>query len=127
MENTLKKFFKRKNAQQLRGRVQTGAVIVISIVVLFQIFATLVPEAQSAGDQFSDATKCGEAACFFNSTSAVSCLINSSAEGAGITCPNAVETVPLASVFGGSGVIILLLMVALFLGIIALVMPSRRR
>ena len=127
MENkTLNKFLKSKNAQQLSRRLQTVTVVIISVIVLFQIFASLVPEAQSAGDEFSDASKCGDVGCFFNTTSAISCLENSSVEGQGVTCPVAVETIPLAGLFGGTGVIILLLMVALFLGVLALIVPRGR-
>jgi len=111
---------------QIREKINTVITIIISVVVLFAIFAGLVPEAQTAGDEFSDETKCGEAGCFFNSTLSPTCVINSSQTGTG-ACTNAVETIPIASVFGSQGIIILLLMVFLFIGIIRIVMPKSRK
>ncbi len=121
----LKSFLKGKKAQ-IGRKIETVIIVIISVVVLFQIFASLVPEAQSAGEEFSDETKCAEAACFFNSTLAPSCVINSSQEGTA-ACTNKVQIVPLASLFGSSGVIILLLIIVLFIGTIKLVMPKTKK
>ncbi len=96
--------------------------IIITIIVLFSIFSSLIPEAQNAGDEFSDATRCGDAGGFFNTTQ-TACLTNSSPEGLG----QSFSAIPVASLFSGTGIVILLLMVFLFIGIIRLVMPSRRK
>ncbi len=76
---------------QISARV-TGAVeAIILIVVLFLLFADLVPEAQSAGNELN-------------------------ASG-----------VPLGSLFTGSGVVILLVMVGLLLTVLRVVLPSSRK
>ncbi len=74
------------------GRNVTAAVeAIILIVVLFLLFADLVPEAQAAGN-----------------------TLNSSG-------------VPLGSLFTGTGVVILLVMVGLLLTVLRVVMPGSRR
>lgn len=86
----MKEFVKNKKAQ-IASKV-TGAVeAIILIVVLFLLFADLVPEAQTAGDSLN-------------------------ASG-----------VPLGTLFTGSGVVILLVMVGLLLTVLTIVLPSRRR
>lgn len=120
------KIIKGKKGQKLSKGINIALTIIISVIVLFQIFTSLTPEAQDAGNRFSDETKCGEAGCFFNSTSPVNCLINSSTEGQGISCPNDVAIVPLASLFGSSGLIILLLVLFLFIMVFKIVIPKRR-
>ncbi len=76
---------------QIAGRV-TGAVeAIVLVVVLFLLFAQLVPEAQAAGN-----------------------TLNASG-------------VPLGSLFSGTGVMILLIMVGLLLTVLKVVMPSSRK
>ncbi len=86
----MKEFLKNKRGQ-ISARV-TGAVeAIILIVVLFLLFADLVPEAQSAGNELN-------------------------ASG-----------VPLGTLFTGSGVVILLIMVGLLLTVLKVVMPGSRK
>ena len=74
------------------GSKVTGAVeAIVLVVVLFLLFAQLVPEAQSAGN-----------------------TLNASG-------------VPLGSLFTGTGVMILLIMVGLLLTVLKVVMPSSRK
>ena len=83
------KFFKNKKAQ-ISSRVTSAVEAIILIVVLFLLFADLVPEAQSAGNSLN-------------------------ASG-----------VPLGTLFTGSGVVILLVMVGLLLTVLSVVLPRRR-
>lgn len=83
------KFFKGKKAQ-ISSRVTSAVEAIILIVVLFLLFADLVPEAQSAGNSLN-------------------------ASG-----------VPLGTLFTGSGVVILLVMVGLLLTVLSVVLPRRR-
>ena len=76
---------------QIATRV-TGAVeAIVLVVVLFLLFAQLVPEAQTAGN-----------------------TLNASG-------------VPLGSLFTGTGVMILLIMVGLLLTVLKVVMPGSRK
>lgn len=85
----------------------------IGLVVLLAIVAELAPEAREAGDELNDSNICNNNGCFYNSSTSV-CQVNSS-NTAG--CENA-NSVPLGSLFGGSGVVMVLIMAAVFIGII---------
>lgn len=115
-------FIKNKKAQQFRQRINVIVGIIITIVVLFSLFQTLVPEAQSAGNQLSDATRCSDAGGFLNATQAL-CLNGSNQEDTTVV---AFSAIPIASIFSGTGVVILLLMVFLLLLILGMVLPRRR-
>lgn len=126
MENKYKKLLTDCKGQ-INQRIIAVAVIIISIIVIFNIASSLVPEAQSAGDRFSDATKCAEASCFSNVTLSPSCVINSSIEGSAIACPNDIQNIPVASIFGSQGVIILLMMIFIFIIVFRIVIPGRKK
>ncbi len=76
---------------QISARVTSAVEAIILIVVLFLLFADLVPEVQSAGDSLN-------------------------ASG-----------VPLGSLFSGTGVVIVLIMVGLLLTVLKVVMPGSRK
>lgn len=114
----LRKLFNTKKGQ-IGKKIDSVVVVIITVVVLFLVFAGIVPEAQTAGASLGDAQICSESGGFFN-TSQTACLTNSST-----TAQNfAFQAIPLSGLFSSSGVVILLLMVALFLGVLKLVMPK---
>ena len=76
---------------QISGKVTEAVTAIILVVVLFLMFAELVPEAQTAGN-----------------------TLNASG-------------VPLGSLFTGSGVMILLIMVGLLLTILKVVLPGSKK
>ena len=85
----MQRFIRKKG--QIANRV-TGAVeAIVLVVVLFLLFAQLVPEAQTAGN-----------------------TLNASG-------------VPLGSLFSGTGVMILLIMVGLLLTVLKVVLPGSRK
>ena len=119
-----------KKAQTQIGKtVEKGAIVVILVVVLFLIFAALVPEAQVAGDSLNISNRCASVGCFFNETdnglTSLNCRENSSNTSFG--CPNSIGTsgIPLSGLFGGSGIVFLLIMVGLLLIILKAVMPKK--
>lgn len=76
---------------QIASKVTESITAIILVVVLFLMFAQLVPEAQTAGN-----------------------TLNASG-------------VPLGSLFTGSGVMILLIMVGLLLTVLKAVLPSSKK
>ena len=118
--------FKKKGQVNLSKTVTTVLIIIITIIILFGVFNALVPEVQTSGDRFSDATKCGEAGCFSNASLTPACVINSSLEGQG-ACENPIVTIPLGSIFGSSGVVVILVMVFLLIIVLGVVLPRRRK
>jgi len=77
-----------KRGKLSTGMLNTAILGIVLVVVLFQLYATLVPEAQSAGD-----------------------TLNSSG-------------VPFGSLFGGSGVVFIIIMVSLLIVIVKSFLPS---
>ncbi len=116
---------------QIGKKIEVVVIVIITIVVLFQIFAGIVPEAQSAGDTMSDDTICQNTGCVVNSSLTPTCQTNRSQQGFGLNssvgCTAPLQNIPLASLFGSSGIVILLLMVALFLGALKIVMPKSKK
>ncbi len=117
---------------QFDKKVTVVVTVIISIVVLFQIFASLVPEAQTAGDSLNVSNRCIDSGCFYNTTTATQsgftgdCSINTSGERTG--CTNQLgQGIPLSGIFGSRGIVIVLLMVALFLGALKIVMPKSKK
>lgn len=124
MENTMLDLIKDKKGQiNIGTKLTTIVVLIITVIVLFQVFASLVPEAQSAGAELSDSTRCGDAGGFFNSSQSL-CLNGTNPAD---TAQVGFDAIPISSIFSSSGVIILLLMVSLFIGVMSLVLPKSRK
>ncbi len=117
---------------QINKKIEVVVIIIISIVVLFQIFAGIVPEAQSAGDTMNSSNRCEAVGCFFNTTTAEEsgfegdCGNNASSARIGCSDPLG-DGIPLSALFSSSGILILLLMVALFLGALRIVLPKSKK
>lgn len=100
---------KLKNKAQLKSNIlQTAILGLVLLVVLFQLYSELVPEAQGAGNTLGDAARCSEAGGFFN-TSQSACLTNSSPEG----LTQSFDAIPLAGLLSGTGVVFVIIMAAL--------------
>ncbi len=122
-----------KKAQvNLNKTIQGGAIIVITVVVLLSIFSSLVPEVQTAGDSLNVSNRCAAVGCFFNETDnantsvAADCRTNSSITGQACSDPLG-QGIPLSGLFSSSGIIVLLLMVALVFIIISTVLPKKSK
>ena len=107
---------------EIGKKIDSVVVVIITVVVLFLVFAGIVPEAQSAGATLGDAQTCSNSGGFFN-TSQSACLNGTGVADTGVV---AFDSIPLSGLFSSSGIIILLLMVTLFLGVLKLVTPSRK-
>lgn len=112
----------RKGEVKFNKTINTGLVIVISIVILMSLWNALIPEAQEAGDTLNDSNRCDAVGCHWNESrellGGLACALNSSPEGNATVCQEIGQSIPLSSLFGGQGIIITLLMVvALFVGI----------
>ena len=96
--------------------INTAIIAIIVIVVMFKLYAALVPEAQGAGDELTDAGRCASAGGFWN-VSVCHEVGNSSA-------PVDYTAVPLGGLFSGSGIVFVILMAALMIVIVRSVMPK---
>ena len=91
---------------------------ILIIVVLFNIYAAIVPEAQTAGTDLTDAGICVDVGCFWNETHGAlftgntSCQVSSELKNE--TCSSD-YTIPLGNLFNSSGIVFLVIMVALLI------------
>ena len=88
---------------------QKSILVLVTIVLIFAIYSAVVPEAQSSGDLLGDATTCGH---YWNSTSEV-CQLNSTDATA-----QDYNSIPLNSLFSSSGLVFVIVMVALLIMIV---------
>lgn len=71
------------------GTLRTAIIAIVMLVVLFKLYAVLVPEAQAAGNELNN------------------------------------SGVPLGSLFTGSGVVFVIIMVALIIVVISAFLPKK--
>ena len=121
-----------KKAQALNKNIEAGAILIITVIVLFLLFAALVPEAQTAGDSLNlnISDRCNDVGCFYNATdnvnTTVDCKIDLTVNAT--ACTNALASViPLSSLFGSGGIVFLLVMVFLLLMILRTVLPKSKK
>ena len=108
------KLLKDKRGKISSALINQAILGIIIIVILFQAYAALVPEAQSAGDMMNDSNRCIDVGCFYNGTSSTCFgLANES-----ILCPTNANTIPLGGIFSGSGVVFIIIMAALVIVVI---------
>ena len=122
----------KKGQTGLNKKIEAGAIIIIIVVVLFQIYASLVPEVQTAGDSMNDSNRCNAVGCFFNTSAGATsnlqgCRANSSVEANKTACSNSAQTIPLSGLFKGTGIVVLLLMVGLLLIILRTILPKGKK
>lgn len=110
--------FKRGDLTEKTIGIAVTAIVLL--VVLFQLYATLVPEAQAAGNSLGDAASCGNAGGFFN-TSQTACLTNSSPTGTTISF----STIPLSGLFSGTGVVFVIILAALIVLVVRSFLTSK--
>ena len=96
---------------QMGQKINKILIIILTVVILFQVFASLVPEAQSAGTQFGDVQTCSDAGGSFNTTQGL-CLNGTTPADVTLVAFN---SIPVNSLFSSNGVVILLLMVGLLI------------
>lgn len=116
-----KSLVKQKKAQ-IGNKIATVVTVIITVVILFSLFADLVPEVQTAGTEFQDSDVCGEAGGFFNSSQGL-CLNGTTP---GDTAQVSFSAIPLGGLFSSTGVVIILLMIFLLLLVLKIVLPSRK-
>lgn len=105
------------------GVLNTAILSIVLLVVLFQIYANLVPTAGAAGDSLGNAATCSSAGGFFNSTQQL-CL-----NGTGIadTAQVSFQSIPLSGLFSATGIVFLIIMAALILLVVRNFLPGSKK
>ena len=121
-----------KKAQTLGKKIEAGAIIIIIVVVLFLIYAEMVPEAQTAGDKLNDSNRCEAVGCYYNTTTSAEsgltadCANNNSPSS--LQCANNLGSgIPLGGLFRASGIVFLIIMVGLLIIILKTVLPKGKK
>jgi len=108
---------------QITKSINKPIATIISILVIIVIFTNLLPSARTAGDDLTDANLCVGVGGIFNDTRDITCTNNNSDTGDGI----AFTSIPISGVFGGSGLVFVLLMVGLLLTMIILTISRTKK
>ena len=122
----LKNLIKATSAKLSTESINAAILALILIVVIFKVYSTLVPEAQSAGDEMNVSNRCAAVGCNWNESAAVDCNINTSPEGNATSCATP-YVVPLSSLFSGQGIVFIIIMAALVVVIIRSIMPKGKK
>lgn len=107
-----------KNGKLTTATINTSIIAMVIIVVLFKLYAVLVPEAQTAGNELSDASFCGDAGGYYNTTTLV-CQTSA----VNVT-PVSYTGIPLSGLFSGSGLVFIIMMVGLLIIVVKNIISS---
>ncbi len=102
------KLLKSKSAKLNTGVLNTAILVIVLLVVLFQIYASVVPEAQSAGDSMNASNLCAKAGGVYgsNATTSVACFTDAT----NVTILAKGAAIPLGGLLGGGGVVFVIIM-----------------
>ena len=108
---------------QITQKIFLGIVISIIVVVVFlQVYESIVPTAQAAGDSLGDSDICSASGGFFNASQSL-CLNGTNPED---TARIAFEAIPLSGLFSGDGVVFIIIMAAALLVIVVGFLRGRK-
>lgn len=104
---------------KLNSAIMVGVAALITLVVVFNVYSELVPEAQEAADSMNVSQRCAAVGCTYNETDNLQttsdCRNNISAEA--VDCGSIYE-IPLSGLLSGSGMIFIIIMAALLIIIV---------
>lgn len=110
-----------KKGKLTRQTVISGMILLIITVILFSVYASLIPEAQSAGNELGDASRCATDGGYWNIT-LDGCYTNTSTTAVAYDYSG----VPLSSLFSGSGMVFLIIMAGLVMLIVTSIFPKKK-
>lgn len=104
----------------MNANVNKAVMIIVTVIVLFSIYASLTPEAMDAGDSFNDSNNCDNNGYYYNH-SALSCR---SAANSLTVIPG--QSIPLNSLFAGDGFAFILVMIGLLIITLSIVLHKKK-
>jgi len=116
------KLMKSKKGKLSTQMINTAILGIVILVVLFKLYAELVPEAGTQGDLMTDEGRCGTEGYVWNS-SAENCRL-SNVSGTVINA-NTYE-IPLAGLFSSSGLVFIIVMASLVVVVVKAFMPGSK-
>jgi len=116
------KLLKSKSGKLNSSMVNTVVLALVLIVVVFQVYAELIPTAQTAGNSLNASNRCVDVGCFYNNTNTPACQV---ADGNLNGCNAAANSLPLGALFSGTGVVFVIIMAALLIVVVKSVMKGK--
>jgi len=110
---------KNKKAKFSPGIITSAIIGIVILVVLFQFYAGAIPSAQTAGDSMSDTNRCASDGFFWNTTDS---YCQASAADTTLTEYN---SIPLNTLFSGTGIVFLIIMAALIILVVKSFMSGK--
>ena len=117
------KLMKSKKGKLSTQMINTAILGIVILVVLFKLYAELVPEAGTVGDEMSDASRCVSDGGGVWNSSDVNCRL-SNVSGTVINA-NTYE-IPLAGLFSSSGLVFIIVMASLVVVVVKAFMPGSK-
>ena len=113
------KLMKSKKGKISTQMVNTAILSIVILVVLFKVYAELVPEAQTAGNELNDTYRCETTAGGYWNGTTPGCQVNSTNSTAlGYTA------IPLGGLFSSSGLVFIVIMASLVVVVVKAFMPG---
>lgn len=108
--------------------INKAIIVILVITVLFTAYSEITPDIQEAGNSMNDSNLCADAGCAYNDSSVwlesgFACAVNSSPEGNATACDY--DPIPLSGLFGGRGVVLMIIMAALAIFIIRGILKNK--
>lgn len=100
-----------KRAVITSGILTTAVLGIVLLVVLLNVYSSIVPEAQASGDSLGNAAVCSDAGGFFNSTQGLCLNGTNPADTATVNF----AAIPLSGLFSGTGVVFVIIIAALII------------
>lgn len=99
--------------------ISSAFLLLIVVVILFQVYADVIPEAQAAGNSLNESIQCTSNRCFFNATgnttTGIRCFAVEGEENVGCATSSTHSAIPFAGLFSGTGIVFLIIMAALLI------------
>jgi len=114
------KLMKSKKGKLSSQMVNTAILGIVILVVLFKLYAELVPEAGTQGDLMTAEGRCGTEGYFWNSSAEDCRLSNVTGD---VVAPADYE-IPLGGLFSASGVLFIIIMASLVVVVVKAFMPG---
>jgi len=94
--------------------INQAILAMVMIVVLFKLYADLVPEAQTAGNEMNSSNLCVTQGFYWNTSDTPSACNTNATHSIAADF----DAIPLAGIFSGSGVVFIVIMAALIIVVV---------
>lgn len=105
-----------KNKKAINTKMWITAIV--GAIVLFLVMASLMPEVQTAGDSMNATNTCTAQGGYWNHTGTSTYECQNESGYPGTRLDGYTGSLPLASLFGSSGVAVLIIMVSIFIVVV---------